>query len=286
MNTNTIYRYNYIKNRKLNTDEIVYKDQVFELIADGKECDNNVPGFNFWELEIKGAICPKIKKITKGREYLNKDIDWLTNFDSAKTPDISTTECISEGKYKIRLTDAFTVNKHRYPGEFIAIVYNVVGPNRTPNYNSIREIHKIKNNILFSADYFLEKKMFLTVKNKHYEFHDIQDSSDSDIIFLKEQPKIVEAYERDKLLYTLTIGYDEYGLVKEIFKNDEKENRVVYKTETNYLGGISAESTYFLFLDKFDISRNNLIDQVIVKEKVTITDENYIYTRELLIPEV
>jgi len=285
MNTNTIYRYNYIKNKKLDTDEIVYKDQAFELIADGKECDNNVPGFNFWELEIKGGTCPQIRKITKGREYLNKDIDWLANYDSARTPDISTIDCISEGKYKIRLTDKFTVNKRRYPSEFIATVYNVTGPNRVTNYNSIREIHKIKNNILFSTDYFLEKKMFLTVKNKHYDFHDLRDGGD-DIIFLKEQPKIVEAYEKEKLLYTLTINYDEYGLVKEIYKDNDTENRALYKAETNYIGDVSIESTYFLFLDKFDISRNELIDKAIVKEKLIITSDNYIYTRELLIPEV
>jgi hypothetical protein len=285
MNTNTIYRYNYIKNKKLDTDEIVYKDQAFDLIADGKECDNNVPGFNFWKLEIKGATCPWIEKITKGREYLNKDIDWLANYDSAGAPDISTTDCISEGKYKIRLSGVFTVNKRRYPSEFIATVYNVTGPNRVTNYNSIREIHKIKNNILFSTDYFLEKKMFLTVKNKHYDFHDLRDGCD-DIIFLKEQPKIVEAYEKEKLLYTLTINYDEYGLVKEIYKDNDTENRALYKAETNYIGDVSIESTYFLFLDKFDISRNELIDKAIVKEKLTITSDNYIYTRELLIPEV
>lgn len=284
MNTNTIYRYNYIKNKNTNTDEIVYKDKNLELIIDGKECDNNVPGFNFYEINIKGATCPNIRKVTRGKEYLNKDIDWLRNYESAKAPDISQTSYISEGKYKIRLTDEFYVNKRRYPEEFIAIVYDNIR-SKVPNYNSIREIHRIKNNILLSEDYFMEKNMFLTVNNKHYEFHNIEEG-DSDIIYLKDRPKTVEAYEKHKLLYTLHINYDEYGLVKEIFRDDETDNRAIYIKESNYLGDVSAESTYYLFLDKFDILRNSLIDKVLVKEKVMNNSDRYIYTRELLIPEV
>jgi hypothetical protein len=285
MNNNTIYRYNYIRNKNLDMDELTYQDKGIELLVNTKECDNNPVGFNFWKVRIKGGKCNWIEKISKGREYLGKSLDWYKNYESGKL-EVVHTECIQEDKYKIRLTDDFTVTKHKYPEEFEAVVYNYLPGKRLPDYNSKREIHRIKNGIIFSTDYFLEEKMFLSVKNKRYEFHDFQGSHDSDIIFLKEQPKFVEAYEKDKLLYTLTIGYDEYGIVKEIFKNDEKENRAVHKVETNYLGDVSVESTYFLFLDKFDISRNELIDQIIVKEKVTITEENYIYTRELLIPEV
>ena len=288
MNDTTIYRYNYIRNKNNNTDEIVYKDKNTELIINGKECDNNVPGFNFYEVNIKGATCPNIRKTTKGREYLNKDIDWFKNYESAKAPEILCTACIEEGKYKIRLTDKFTVNRRRYPEEFIATVYDNVPGNREkriPNYNSIREIHRIKNNILFSEDNFLEKSMFLTVNNKNYEFHNIEEGN-SDIIYLKNRPKTVEAYERQKLLYTLHVNYDEYGLVKEIFRDDETDNRAIYNKESNYLGDESIESTYYLFLDKFDILRNSLIDKVLVKEKIVNNNDRYIYTRELLIPEV
>lgn len=286
---NVISRYQYIRNKKSNTDILVYTINGElgnqHVLAEANEVSDNVPGFNFWKVKLTGELIKPeyIGKVTRGREYLDEDVDWFKNYERGSL-DVVRTNCIKEDKYRVKLTDEFITTRHRYPESLTVTVYNWLrDEHKLPDYNSVREIHKIKRGIIFSTDLFMEKRMYLTVKNKHYIYSNLIDI-DSDILHLKNLPTLVEEYDnKDNLLSSIKLSYDQYGIVTEYSKNGE-ENKAKY-IKTEYFDSTSITSYYPLFLEKFELCNNEFIGMIYAKESITITDELYTYTRELLFPE-
>lgn len=285
---NVISRYQYMKDLKNDTDSFIYTLNGFEdncVYCNASVVPDNIPGFNFWNVNLSGKLVKPtfINKISRGREYLGKDVDYFINYESGQLV-VQRLNCIKQDKYRIRLTDYFITTKHVYPNDaFTFVVYNYLKGKNLPDYNSVREIHKIKDGVIFSTDLFLEKKMYLTVKGMNYEYSDIVDFN-SDLIHLKNLPKTIEAYKKEKLQYTINVDYDHYGLVKEYKKNDSEINKCKYTIEENGCGAL-VTTTYPLFLEKFDLKFNEMIGDAYVSETMTLTDEYYTYIREIKYPE-
>ena len=204
-------------------------------------------------------------------------------YESGKL-DVRKLDCIKIDKYNIRLAAKYISTKQTYPGDsYRFVVYNYLKGKDLPDYNSVREIHRIKDGVIFSTDFFLEKKMYLSVKGMNYEYSDIVENN-SDLLPLKNLPKTIEAYKKEKLQYTIHVDYDHYGLVKEYRKNNSKENKCKYTIDENGNGAM-VTTTYPLFLEKFDLRYNEMIGEIYVSETITLTDEYYTYIRELKFPE-